>query len=386
MSDIDLSRIFGLSDLSVPDFDGLIKLIYEGIDEPIPWTRLLNSLLPRLAANYVSLMLRLPTSSLSWRVVFAGIAKPEIATTYDTTFYAMDPFVNLPPDRMMMVDELINEAEWLKSAIYQEFLKPLNVRYYMGADLYVSGETVCSFRISRPVGAIPFTEKERAICTLLLPHLKLAVRLHSLKDVVEAERGVYAGTLDRLSVGTVLLDKKGRVLSTNQAAALILAERNGISLVQGMLYPSNTNERRELNRLIEQAIAASASTAPGVIAGMSITRSDGHSNLGILVRSAPVVEWSESANRPAAALILRDSKNKVQGSQELMRRLYGLTPAEAALALNLLAGLTIDEAASNLSISRNTARCQLRAIFAKTGVTRQTELISTLLTGIVPLG
>src|SRR5574337_1305140 len=67
MSDLDLSRIFRLSELSVPDFDGLIKLVYEGIDEPTPWTLLFNSLLPRLAANYVSLMLRLPTSSRSWR-------------------------------------------------------------------------------------------------------------------------------------------------------------------------------------------------------------------------------------------------------------------------------------------------------------------------------
>lgn len=386
LHDIDVSRTFELSGLSITDYDGLIKLIYEGISEPIPWSRLVNSLLKRLGANYVTLILRPPATYLPWRVVFAGAALPGIAATYENIFYATDPFVNLPPNRVMMIEELIDESDWLKSAIYREFLKPLNIRYFMGADLDGGDGTTCSLRLSRRIGSTPFTEQDRMICTLLLTHLTSAMRLLSLNEGIEAERQVYSGTLERLSVGTIILDKKGQVLNTNQAADQILAERDGISIMHGALHTSKINEKRELDRLIEQAIVGSASIAPGVVAGMSITRSFGRGNLGILIRSAPVTEWSESSSRPAVIIIIRDSKSKVHGSQELMRRLYGLTPAEATLALNLLDGLTIDEAANNLSISRNTARCQLRAIFAKTGVTRQTELMSVLLTGIIPLG
>jgi DNA-binding CsgD family transcriptional regulator len=49
-------------------------------------------------------------------------------------------------------------------------------------------------------------------------------------------------------------------------------------------------------------------------------------------------------------------------------------------------GLTLDEAAHALSISRNTARAHLRSIFAKTGVTRQTMLVRLIVTSLAQLG
>lgn len=384
--DIDVTPAFNASGLGVAEFDRLVRLVYEGVGEPVPWTRLLESLLRVLGANYVSLILRPPAPDLPWRVVFAGEAQPAIAATYESFFYAMDPFVNLPADRMVMVDEVIDEADWLKSAIYQEFLKPLNIRYYMGADLGGGDDAICRIRISRPIGSTPFGERERAVSTLLLAHLKCAVRLRSLQDVTEAERSVYAGTLERLSIGAVILDKKGRVLKTNHAADDILAAKNGLSIMNGSLHAAYGSEHRELQRLINQAIAGTSNEGPGVVAAMSVTRTAGHGNLGVLVRSAPLAEWSESANRPAAVVVIRDSESRVQASQPMMKRLYGLTPAESTLTLKLLDGLTVDEAAEELSISRNTARCQLRAIFAKTGVTRQTELLRQLLSGVIPLG
>ena len=68
-----------------------------------------------------------------------------------------------------------------------------------------------------------------------------------------------------------------------------------------------------------------------------------------------------------------------------MRQLFDLTPAEAALALLLANGLSLDEAAEQLNIRRNTARAHLRMIFSKTGVTRQTELVRTLLNSVISL-
>ena len=49
------------------------------------------------------------------------------------------------------------------------------------------------------------------------------------------------------------------------------------------------------------------------------------------------------------------------------RRLFGFTSAEVALALLLTNGLTLDEAATELNIRKNTARAHLRSIFSKTG-------------------
>lgn len=63
-------------------------------------------------------------------------------------------------------------------------------------------------------------------------------------------------------------------------------------------------------------------------------------------------------------------------------QLYGLSPAEIALIDELLQGSSIAVAADKLGISENTARTQLRSVFAKTNVHRQAELIRLVLTSL----
>jgi DNA-binding CsgD family transcriptional regulator/PAS domain-containing protein len=381
----DLDDLFRKSGLTLVEYDGLVRMIYEGTGEATPWGGFLEALRDRLDANYVTMILRPPSPDHSWLVVFAGEARPELAETYNTFFYAIDPFVNLPVGRVMTIEEVVNEDEWLCSAIYQEFLSPLEVRYYLGADLGDGGEPCCRFRVSRAERSLNFGEVERAICQILLPHLRCAVRLRNQIDVTEAERQLYAATLERLSVGAVILDKRGKILRSNGAATEILRERDGLSISNGGLHAAFGTENRELHAMIDHAINGETSPRPHLVSGMSLTRPSGRPNLGIVVKAAPTTEWSDSAESPAVVVIIRDVEQKSQTSQTVLKRLYGLTPAESTLALKLLEGMTVDEASEQLHISRNTARCQLRAIFAKTGVTRQTELVRLLLSGVAPL-
>jgi len=66
-------------------------------------------------------------------------------------------------------------------------------------------------------------------------------------------------------------------------------------------------------------------------------------------------------------------------SAEAVQQFFGLTRKEAALALRLAAGRSLLEAARDQGISLNTARAHLRAIFAKTGIDRQSRLVGALL-------
>jgi len=69
----------------------------------------------------------------------------------------------------------------------------------------------------------------------------------------------------------------------------------------------------------------------------------------------------------------------VNESVDLLRSHFGLTPAEARLALHLVAGETLRCAAVKLSITYETARTSLKNIFRKTGTCRQAELIILIL-------
>lgn len=67
---------------------------------------------------------------------------------------------------------------------------------------------------------------------------------------------------------------------------------------------------------------------------------------------------------------------------DLLRCHFGLTSAEARLALRLVAGETLRSAAVKLSISYETARTSLKKIFGKTRTCRQAELVIVILTAL----
>jgi DNA-binding CsgD family transcriptional regulator len=73
-------------------------------------------------------------------------------------------------------------------------------------------------------------------------------------------------------------------------------------------------------------------------------------------------------------------------SIDLLQRHFGLTPAEARVALHLVAGETLRSAEVKLSITYETARTHLKNIFNKTGTCRQAELLVVILTALPACG
>jgi DNA-binding CsgD family transcriptional regulator len=214
------------------------------------------------------------------------------------------------------------------------------------------------------------------------------VRIHSQLELMDSERRLYAGTVDRMLVGTVTLDETGAVLKSNPVADEMLHEGDGIRLVNGAIRADLAAENRELQRLVKQALSLSGDNGgmAAVADAISITRKSARGKLGVLVRSIPNTGSSKARRRPSVALFIRDAERKSEASREMVRRLFDLTPAEASLALALANGLTLDEAADGLGIRKNTARAHLRSIFSKIGVTRQTTLVRMLLSSVVWLG
>ena len=113
---------------------------------------------------------------------------------------------------------------------------------------------------------------------------------------------------------------------------------------------------------------------------IAVPRPSGRMPLVFRIHPLPQKEVESDDRHPVLALLVYDPEHKFQLKPQLMRRLFGLTPAEAALAQRLVEGLSLDDAAARLGIRKNTARAQLSVIFNKTGVTRQSSLVSLLLT------
>lgn len=370
--------------LSFEQFSELVGQIYEGPLEDVPWASAMRMVRKYLNANWVTLILRPASISQQAILVRAGEHGEDLYGAAYNHFqvFSLDPFVGLPPDKVLAIDEMIDTQKWTSGEFYKQFIEPNQIRYIIGADIRIEGGGECRLRITRSSGARDFSAQDKEFCQRLLPHLKRSVKLRSRVEGIESERRLYAVAMDRMQIGTVVLNEQGMIIRSNGVADSILAEKDGIEVVKGRLHAEYALEDRELQRLIKFGLAHNSRTTPAVTEAISLTRPSGQPKLGVLVRSIPCNDLSEGNDWPQVAVFIRDPRHQPHPSHELVRRLFGFTSAEVALALLLTNGLTLDEAAVELNIRKNTARAHLRSIFSKTGVTRQTMLVRLLLNSV----
>ncbi|MFC6672030.1 helix-turn-helix transcriptional regulator [Marinobacterium aestuariivivens] len=354
--------------------------------EAVPWETFLNELRTLVNAQYGSLILRSPSLEDTGLTINVGPTSTEASSAYSDHFYALDPFVGLPRNKMVTIQEFLSLEDWTKSEFYLQFLAPVDVLHIMGADLKTRDGVETRLRLCRTRDQDDFGEREKAICSLLLSHLERSIQLHHRLNRMESERNVYAGAVDQLAVGTIILDEKGLVMETNQVANNLIKALDGIKLTNGILQVGTNEDTAELKRMVSRTLSAQRRAEPTVVEALRVSRPSGRTDLGIIVRSVPSMQWSEGKACPAAVIFISDPEQEAQAPQEVVKQLFGLTPAEASLAMLLANGLTLDEASEELEISRNTARAHLRSIFSKTGVTRQTMLVRLILKSVASLG
>jgi DNA-binding CsgD family transcriptional regulator len=383
---IDSSLLEDNDLMSLEKFSELVASIYVGPLEMPPWKTFLEQIKVALNASFVTLILRPPSAEQSSIMVVAGPTTVDIQAQYDSKYFAFNPFVNLPHDHVQVASELLGESAWLESVLYREYLKPIDILHMMGADLQPSekGEN-CQVRFNRSHTQAPFGDRDKALFALVLPHLKQSVKLFAYLDQIEIQKKLFANTIDRLQVGSVMIDKSGQILSINNLAQALLDEKDGVRLEDNLIKADYHEENVQLQKLITQALASKPSDPPGLIEAVAISRPSGKSKLTILVHVIPAGEWSDAWSPPKIAIFLRDPEQKAKSSIEVIQQLFDLTHAEALLSLHMANGMTLDEVAVKLSIRRNTARAHLRAIFSKTYVTRQSTLVRLILNSVAPL-
>jgi DNA-binding CsgD family transcriptional regulator len=87
---------------------------------------------------------------------------------------------------------------------------------------------------------------------------------------------------------------------------------------------------------------------------------------------------------PAKALVMIvDPEHEHEPPKALIRRIFGLTNAEAEVAVRVMRGDGLKPISADLAVSRATVNTHLQHIFDKTDTHRQAEVVRLLL-AIVP--
>ncbi|WP_336488127.1 helix-turn-helix transcriptional regulator [Methylobacterium nigriterrae] len=171
--------------------------------------------------------------------------------------------------------------------------------------------------------------------------------------------------LDRMGCGGLLLATSGQVLAANDGARRIVGEMFRLS--DERLGSVEAFGRELIKDLLSQGKTRIQLNCENWIL---IERED---RRPLIMNAVPVPALSEDG--PHTVLMLIDLDATPLPRQAALERIFGLTPAEARLAVLLAGGATTAEAARMQGVSIATVRTQLGAIFAKTRTNRQADLV-----------
>ncbi|MFK0089125.1 helix-turn-helix transcriptional regulator [Pseudomonas sp. NPDC090755] len=374
--------------LDMEGYEQLIGNLYDGALDTRRIADCLRQLQGLFQAHIVTLILRAVDEPYLSPMLAVGEV-PGAGEIQHYAYYSKStPFNQLPLDQVFTIDDLMSEDEWLGSSFYLLYCQPYGCHQMLGVDIGMPDGGRLRFRINRRRDQPTFSDADRALCAMLLPHLRRALHLHALLDRSQSLGSLYFEAISRLSVATIVLDENASVLQLNPVARDILDSNDGLKLVGGRLEATYPSDNRELSRLVREAFqrARQGDSGQYSAAALSISRPSGQVNLGVVVELIPCQERIEGKGQPTVVIYVRDAVGKSLVSNLATSQLYNLTPAETGLALELANGLSLEEASELLNIRRNTARAHLRSIFSKTGVRRQTELVRILLNSVVALG
>lgn len=192
----------------------------------------------------------------------------------------------------------------------------------------------------------------------------------SLQVAIERDgHRLVAGSFDAMGTACFVLDRTMTVRALTAPAETQLHE-GAVRLHDGRVSLSNAADDRRLGMALSSVFEGGARAA-------SIAVSDGAGVMMLRLFRLPAREWNMGF-APFAILIVKRTSGAGTLDLRLLRDTYGLTATEAEIALLLRAGQTRGAICSTRGITRETLRSHLRALFAKLGVSRETEAIHLL--------
>jgi DNA-binding CsgD family transcriptional regulator len=212
----------------------------------------------------------------------------------------------------------------------------------------------------------------------LSPHLRRTAQIRVELDRSELCPDLTLEAIDKLHDGVIFATADGAVTNLNASAERLLTSINsGISISQGRLRCARADQTMKLQKLLAQA---SGIDKVSQRQGGALTVHREHEAKSLTVLCVPLGEsrrWSLD-RQPTVLLLLSDTARSTRASADLLRDLFGLTPAETRLAIRLGGGMSLTDAAAELGVAKATVRSQLNAVFQKTQTNRQGELVQLL--------
>jgi len=345
---------------AMDDRERLVGLIYEGVTNEEVWQELLALLGNRLNAAGTGLGLQdMATHE------FRAVAEAGIDVGLHETYRRLAPENRIwqaigRAGRPMADWMVMPKSELVASPLYTEWFVPQGFHGVMAAPILaresLSGVVVAFCGKRRG----DFAEADVNLLAGFAPHLGRAVSMRLEREQLLGELHVNRQLLDQAEDAVLLLDRELQVIHGNIAARALLDSGDGLRLRHGRLvtgHPEDDTPTRE-----DFAIARRRERRPLLV---KVTQLGSSGIAGPFAGAA----WAVRISGPEA---------RHKPDPRVLQRLFGLTPAEAGVVLEMLPPRSEDEAASHRGVTKSTFRAQLHAAYGKLGVNGRDGLVHLL--------
>lgn len=206
----------------------------------------------------------------------------------------------------------------------------------------------------------------------LAPHLSQVFQLSAQFKRHLYQQELLEKVVDKLSIGLLMIDGDAMVRWQSPRAKIMIEKSTGITLHNQTLRFLNMAVNHSFHGILGQLIHQTNGFERHII----VLQEDGLNALEIM--------FSPVAAQGAGQYLLVYLKEMTDTSLDPreIQMTFALTPAEANVAIAIAEGLTLSEYAARKGIAIGTARIQLKSVFAKMAINRQSELVRKLCSSV----
>ena len=362
-------------------FNGLLATLYAASISPELWPEFLDKLADLLDLNGSAIVHTDLTRKANGVYTSRGI-DPEIERLYAADYGNQDVyrarFLKLQGRQgdLLMGDELCSFQQIKKTAFGEDILHRADIRLWCAVATVRTNTVIENISLYHGWNHDPPGPDKLTLAGQIAPHLNNALRVRARLVQLEGLTRDLTAAIDTAESAVVLIDCFGCCALVNRAAKRILDRRDGLIFAGNRLAATDPYESAILAELIRKAVASEQGKEKPGSDTVCITCRIGKP---LQLRIAPFPCERISAGSQFSAIVFIGNPDRAASfPAESLQKIYGLTPAEARIAIALLDGRSLTEVATANHVTKETIRSQLKSVFQKTATRRQAELVCLL--------
>ena len=283
----------------------------------------------------------------------------------------------LPDGKIVQIADLFSEDERKTSPTYNEGLPRFETQNGLNVRLDGPCGSHIVWGIADPVDSSGWSSSRVDMAVRVLPHLRQYVRVRSALVEAGGLGASLTELLDNTRTGVIQLDRRGRIVETNDSAMEILRGDDGLCDEDRALRAALPEDDARLQDLLARALPRLG--GQGESGSMVVRRTSSRASFALHVKPVANREVDYRSWRVAALVVIADPVSRARVEADVVEAVLGFTPTEAEIAVLLAEGRTLRQIAATTGRGYGTVRSHLKHMFVKVGCSRQFEVAQAVL-------